>query len=201
MIAGKEDKVYNLRKALYGLRQAPRAWNAKLNQILRDLRFQRCKKELSLYRRAEKDCVLIVVVYVDDLLVTGSSLRSIMEFKQEMAEKFEMSDLGKLTYYLGIIVCKSEKRIWLKQDRYARKILEETCILECNSLQVPMDQNVKLLKSPKERSIGKKEYRRNIGFLRYLLHIRPDLSYSTGVFSRYMQEPKESHSLALKQVL
>ena len=102
VVRGEEQKVYKLKKALYGLRQAPRAWNIKLNQILRVLKFERCSKEPSLYRKVVKQELLVVVVYVDDLLVTGSSLRLIQEFKLEMATKFEMSDLGPLTYYLGI---------------------------------------------------------------------------------------------------
>lgn len=89
----------------------------KLNRILRGLRFQRCSKEPSLYRKEESNEVLIVVVYVDDLLVTGSSLKAILEFKQEMASKFEMNDLEKLTYYLGIEVVQHERGIVLKQDR------------------------------------------------------------------------------------
>ena len=80
------------------------AWNIKLNQILQGLNFRRCSKEPSLYRKEDNNELLIVVVYVDDLLVTGSSLKALLEFKQEMANKFEMSDLGKLTYYLGIEV-------------------------------------------------------------------------------------------------
>ena len=73
VVAGKEEKVYRLRKALYGLRQARRAWNVKLNGILQELGFTRCPKEPSLYRKEERKGVLIVVVYVDDLLVTCSS--------------------------------------------------------------------------------------------------------------------------------
>lgn len=80
-IVGQEGKVYKLRKALYGLRQAPREWNVKLNQILVGLRFHRCSKEPSLYMREDKSSLLVVVVYVDDLLVTGSSLAAIEEFK------------------------------------------------------------------------------------------------------------------------
>ena len=73
IVTGEEHKVYKLKRALYGLRQAPRAWNIKLNQILRGLNFRRCSKEPSLYRKEDKNELLIVVVYVDDLLVTGSS--------------------------------------------------------------------------------------------------------------------------------
>ncbi|WZZ50841.1 hypothetical protein YC2023_050948 [Brassica napus] len=88
VIRGSEAKVYKLKKALYGLRQAPRAWNEKLNAVLRDLKFERCLKEPSLYRKEKKGHLLIVVVYVDDLLVTGSSLEMISEFKKGMATRF-----------------------------------------------------------------------------------------------------------------
>lgn len=103
-IKGSEDKVYRLHKALYGLRQAPRAWNIKLKSILKELNFTKCSKEPSLFRKESRGSTLLVAVYVDDLLVTGSNLGIIQEFKDEMATRFEMSDLGQLTYYLGIEV-------------------------------------------------------------------------------------------------
>ena len=154
-----------------------------------------------MYRKEDKNGLLIVAMYVDDLLVTGTSQQSIVEFKRRMSSKFVMSDLGKLTYYLGIEVHQYGECIVLKQDQYAQKILEETGMGNCNSTHIPMDMNVKLSKSPKEKSINETEYRRSIGCLRYLLHTRPDLSFSVGVLSRYMQDPKESHGVALKQVL
>lgn len=149
-----------------------------------------CTKEPALYRSQEKEEHLLVAVYVDDLLVTGSSMNAIQEFKRRMSSKFEMSDLGKLTYYLGIEVCQHE-----------HGILSETKMEDCNAAQVPMDPGLRLSKGSDEKNIGEKEYRRNIGCLRYILHTRPDLSYSVGVLSRYMQQPKESHGAALKQIL
>lgn len=173
----------------------------KLNGIPRGLGFKRCSKEPSLYRKEEKKGVLIVVVYVDDLLVTCSSYQTILDFKKEMSVKFEISDLGKLTYYLGIEVGQHEEGILLRQDRYAVKILEEAGMDACNLTSIPMDVNLKLSKSTQEKGINEQEYRRSIGCLRYLLHTRPDLSFSVGVLSRYMQEPKDSHGAALIQVL
>ncbi|KMT17950.1 hypothetical protein BVRB_2g034700 [Beta vulgaris subsp. vulgaris] len=149
----------------------------------------------------EKWHLLVVAVYVDDLLVTGSTLDIVLEFKKEMATKFEMSDLGKLTYYLGIEVLQHRDGITLKQEKYASKVLEDAGMSECNTTHVPMDQNVRLSKGLEESCINERNYRRSIGCLRYLLHTRPDLSFSVGVLSRYMQEPKESHGAALKQVL
>ena len=124
-----------------------------------------------------------------------------MEFKRNMAIMFEMSDLGKLTYYLGIEVHKFDGGITLKQSRYAMKILEESGMGTCSLPHVPMDFNVTLSKFPAEKKIDETEYKRNIGCLRYLLHTRPDLSFSVGLLSRYIQEPKESHGTALKQIL
>lgn len=72
---------------------------------------------------------------------------------------------------------------------------------DCNLVHIPMDMNVSFSKSPHEKNIDETEYMRVIGCLRYLLHTRPDLSFSVGVIRRYMQEPKESHGAALKQVL
>ena len=200
-VKGQEHKVYKLHKALYGLRQAPRAWNEKLNKVLEKLKFKRCSKEPSLYRKQEKDRLLLVAVYVDDLLVTGSDHAMIGEFKREMSSNFEMSDLGLLTYYLGIEVRQEKGRITLSQGRYASKILSETGMNECNATQTPMEFGLKLLKAEEEENIDEKEYRRKIGCLCYLLHTRPDLAFSVGLLSRYMHDPKTSHGAALKAVL
>lgn len=201
IVKGSETKVYKLRKALYGLRQAPRAWNEKLNHVLKGLSFERCLKEPSLYHKKKQGHLLVVAVYVDDLLVTGSSLDMILEFKRDMATRFEMSDLGKLSYYLGIEVIQREGSIVLNQERYATKIIEEAGMKGCNAVHIPMDAGLKINKAEDEEGVDERDYRRNIGCLRYLIHTRPDLAFSVGVLSRYMHDPKASHKAALKQVL
>ena len=110
-----------LNKALYGLWQAPRAWNNKLNQILMELVFSKCTKEPSVYQKTIKGELLVVAVYVDDLFVTGTTKKLINEFKKDMASKFDMSDLGRLTYYLGIEVVQDDRGITLNLlRRYLR---------------------------------------------------------------------------------
>ncbi|KAL9299241.1 putative RNA-directed DNA polymerase [Arabidopsis thaliana] len=118
-----------------------------------------------------------------------------------MSSKFEMSDLGLLSYYLGIEVIQHSKGITLNQSRYAIKILEETGMKDCNLVHTPMDPSYKTSKSETEKEVDATVYRRNIGCLRYLLHTRPDLSYSVGVLSRYIQSPRESHAATMKQCL
>ena len=102
--AGHEQKVLRLKKALYGLRQAPRAWNQKLDASLHELGFVRCTSEHSMYTRGKGPSRVIVGVYVDDLIITGAKEGGVEAFKREMQRLFRMSDLGLLPYYLGIEV-------------------------------------------------------------------------------------------------
>ena len=147
---GEEHKIFKLSKALYGLRQAPRAWNTKLDQILKGLGLSRCSKECSVYRKQEGKLVLIVATYVDDLFVTGSSTSAIKEFKEAMTKQFEMSDLGLLTYYLGIEVKQGPNGITISQEAYARRVLEEAGMDNCNQTHIPMEFGLQMSKSLEE---------------------------------------------------
>ncbi|KAJ9542022.1 hypothetical protein OSB04_028528 [Centaurea solstitialis] len=198
---GEQGKVYKLEKALYGLRQAPRAWNIKLDGILREMGFQRCLHESAVYTKVSKGEYIIVVVYVHDLFVTGTCHEITSQFKSMMSSKFEISDLGLLTYYLGIEVSQENDCVTIKQASYAVKILKEAGMEECNAAQCPMEPGLKLSKAEDELEVEATHYRRVVGCLRYLLHTRPDLAYSVGVVSRYMQSPRESHARAVKQIL
>ncbi|KAI3501786.1 hypothetical protein L1887_29807 [Cichorium endivia] len=198
---GEETKVYKLSKALYGLRQSPRAWNLKLDETLKNMGFHRCLQENAVYRKTSNEEYIVIAVYVDDLLVTGTSLEFIKQFKKRMATQFEMSDLGELSCYLGIEVSQDVDRIKIKQEHYAMKILNEAGMQECNATQCPMESGLKLSKAENEPEVDATHYRKIVGCLRYLIHTRPDLAYAVGVVSRYMQNPKESHARAIKQIL
>ncbi|KAD1378135.1 hypothetical protein E3N88_42917 [Mikania micrantha] len=198
---GAEQKVYKLTKALYGLKQAPRAWNTKLDGVLKGLGFEKCKHEPAVYRKGKQDDTLIIGVYVDDLLITGGCTEKIKEIKKSMEERFEMTDLGLLSYYLGIQVTQSSQGIKLQQTSYAKKILDEAGLRDCNSTRFPMEPGLKLSKNEIGDDADATQFRKWIGCLRYLVNTRPDLSYSVGYLSRFMQTPKQAHVQALKQVL
>ncbi|KAD6453258.1 hypothetical protein E3N88_07963 [Mikania micrantha] len=200
-VKGKEYMVYKLQKALYGLRQAPRAWNMKLDKSLKELGFTRCAHEQAVYKVRTSDAILIIGVYVDDLIVTGSSERKIADFKEKMKSIFEMSDLGKLSYYLGIEVDQKQDSILVKQESYALKILSQMGMQKCNEAKWPMDQKLQLTKDESGKDVNATDYRRVIGSLIYLINTRPDLSFSVGVASKFMQSPKESHQNVVKQIL
>ncbi|GJW51328.1 zinc finger, CCHC-type containing protein [Tanacetum coccineum] len=175
---GNDGKVYRLIKALYGLRQAPRAWNIKLDNTLKSLDFKKCALEQAIYTKASKASLLLVGVYVDDLIITGTPKKEIDKFKAQIEEKFEMSDLGLLAYYLGIEVTQTKGDISIKQSAYTNKILKEAGKLESNETVIPMDPGIRLTKNTEGTLVNLTEYESLIGCLRYLLHTRPDLSYS-----------------------
>jgi hypothetical protein len=118
-----------------------------------------------------------------------------------MMNEFEMTDLGLLSYYLGIEVDQKNDYITVRQSGYARKVLGQFGMQDCNSTKVPTDPGCKLDSDKEGVPVDSTEYRRMVGCLRYLLHTRPDLSYSVGVTSRFMEKPTVMHVKAIKQIL
>lgn len=154
-----------------------------------------------MYTRKKGGKILIVGVYVDDLLITGSCSKDVENFKLEMKAKFEMSDLGLLSYYLGIEVNQGETGITLKQEAYAKNILVKTRMIKCNASRIPMDHKLKLVKDQEDELVNPTEYRSIVGALRYLTHTCPDLSFLVGVVSRFMEKPTIKHFQAVKAIL
>ncbi|WVZ90573.1 hypothetical protein U9M48_036864 [Paspalum notatum var. saurae] len=199
--AGHEGKVLRLHKALYCLRQAPRAWNAKLDASLHELGFTKNKCEHGLYMRGAAASRLLVGVYVDDLLIMGEQPMEIEAFKVETKKLFKMSDLGPLSYYLGIEVKQGRRGIELHQSAYAIKLLDKASMGRCNACTTPMEVRPKLSKNGTSPVVDATLYRSLIGSLRYLLHTRPELLFVVGYLSRFMAEPRMEHMAAMKQVL
>jgi hypothetical protein len=112
-IPGKEGKVLRLRKALYGLQQALRAWNVKLDSTLKGMGFRQSPHEAAIYRRGNGGNAMLVGVYVDDLMITDTKDVEVAAFKEEMNATFQMSDLGLLPFYLGIEVHQGDSGITL----------------------------------------------------------------------------------------
>nr|GFC63091.1 ribonuclease H-like domain, reverse transcriptase, RNA-dependent DNA polymerase [Tanacetum cinerariifolium] len=170
----KQDngKVYRLIKALYGLRQAPRAWNIKLDNTLKSLNFKKCALEQAIYTKTSKDSTLLIGVYVDDLIIPDTPKEEINKFKAQMKEKFKMSDLGLLAYYLGIEVTQTNGDISIKQSAYENKILNEAGMIDYNETWIPMDPRTRLTKITEGTTVNSTEYQSLIGCLRYLLHTK-----------------------------
>jgi hypothetical protein len=199
---GKEHLVLRLNKALYGLHQAPRAWNKKLDESLLSVGFLRCPSDPAIYCRGDKNGGRLVIgVYVDDLAITGSSKQGILKVKEEMTAMFKMSDLGLLDYFLGIEVKQKGDGFVLSQASYARKILEKVGMVDCNSCKIPMEPKIRLSKENSSPLVDATSYIGQVGSLRYLVNTRPDLTFLVGYVSRFMQELSVDHLAAVKHIL
>ncbi|GAU22332.1 hypothetical protein TSUD_106600 [Trifolium subterraneum] len=201
-LKGKEDRVLKLNKALYGLKQAPRAWNKRIDQFLVMQGFVKCSVKYGVYMKHSNDKhMLIICLYVDDLLVTGSSPLEIENFKSQMKSEFEMTDLGKLTYFLGMELLETPKGVILHQAKYATEILKKFEMLDCNSAVIPADTRLKLEVDGSSETVDSTMFRQLLGSLRYLCQTRPDISYAVGYVIRFMSKPLKSHFLAAKRIL
>ncbi|OAE23661.1 hypothetical protein AXG93_2079s1090 [Marchantia polymorpha subsp. ruderalis] len=154
-----------------------------------------------MYARGQGRSRLLLGVYVDDLIVTGTNAEEITRFKKEMIERFRMSDLGLLHFYLGIEVRQNASGITLSQAGYAGKLLELAGMAECNPALVPMEPRLKLSKDSNNPATDATFYRSIVGCLRYLVHTRPDISFAVGYVSRFMKAPTTEHLAAVKHLL
>ncbi len=145
--------------------------------------------------------IVVIVIYVDDLIVTGDSDADISDLKKLLKQKFEMKDLGEWRYFLGIEVIKSSKGIWLLQRQYALNKLAEYGMTGCKAISIPLEQNVKLNANEGDLVEDTTMYRRIVGSLIYMTITRLDLSYAVGVVSQFMQTPRKPHLDAVRCIL
>lgn len=178
-----------MHKALYGLKQAPRAWYEKIDRYLLDLGFKRSLSEFTLYIKKVNHSVVVLSLYVDDLLVTGNDVQLIENVKQGLFAGFEMTDLEKMAYFLGLEIKQSPYEIFICQRKYLKEILKKFQMEECRSVSTPMAAKEKLQKSDGTEAVDVSMYRSLIGCLMYLTTTRPDILFAISVLSRFMSDP------------
>ena len=168
-VHGRETHVCLLRKALYGLKQAPRAWYSRIDSYLVQLGFEKSEADPNLYYICVGDDTLILVLYVDDLFITGGE-GLIAGCKEDLASEFEMKDIGLMHYFLGMEVWQEDGHIFLGQGKYATNILKRFQMEDCRPMSTPMDTNWKKLNASKSELVDPMRYRQLIGLLMYLVN-------------------------------
>lgn len=197
---GEEDKVYRLKKALYGLKQAPRAWYSRIESYFKKKGFKKSDYDHTLFLKQTENSFLVVSLYVDDLIFTGSNEIICTEFKSSMQKEFEMTDMGKMKFFLGVEVHQSEFGIHICQKKYAKEVLERFNMGSCNSVKNPIVPGTIVSKEGNKRADATL-YKQLVGCLMYLTVTRPDLMFVVCLISRFMSDPKEEHMLIAKGVL
>ena len=182
---GEIGKVCHLQKSLYGLKQSPRAWFGKFSQAVEKFGLQKSKSDHSVFYRNSHSGIILLVVYVDDIVITGSDSTGISSLKSFLHGQFHTKDLGMLRYFLGVEVMRSKHEIFLSQRKYVLDLLSETEKLGAKPCSSPMAPGVHLTKEG-ELFEDLERYRRLVRKLNYFTVTHPDIAHSVSVVSQYM---------------
>ncbi|KAJ9544079.1 hypothetical protein OSB04_023786 [Centaurea solstitialis] len=195
------NHVYFLDKAMYGIKQAPRAWYEWLSTFLLSHNFHRGTTDITLFYKNVHKNILLVQIYVDNIIFGSTDISPCKEFELLMQNEFEMSMMGKLIFFLGLQVKKSSEGIFINQAKYIQELLKKYKLAEVTPIRTPMASGLKLHKDLSGTSVDSKLYRDMIGSLMYLTTSRPNIMFSTCICARYQSDPKESHMHAVKRIL
>ncbi|GKF18898.1 putative ribonuclease H-like domain-containing protein [Tanacetum coccineum] len=172
------DIVYKVKKALYGLHQAPRAWYETLSSYLLDNVFQRGQIDKTLFIKRIKGDILLVQVYVDAIIFGSTKKKLCTEFEKLMHKKFQMTLMGKLTFFLGLLVTQKDDGIFMSQDKYIDEILKKFGFSTVKTPSTSMESSKPLMKDKNAEDVDVHLYRSMIGSLMYLTSLRPDIMFA-----------------------
>lgn len=196
------DYVCKLKKSLYGLKQAPRAWYDTLTSSLISMGFKRCISDHSLFFSSTAAGLVLVLVYVDDILVTGDDSKAVLDVIQLLQGKFKLRHLGDVDYFLGIEVKPtSDSGFLLSQQKYLLELLQRTGMDRSHPCSTPMAVNTKLSQYSGQPLTTPLLYRSTIGALQYLTLTRPDIAYTVNKLSQFLHSPTTDHWAACKRLL
>jgi hypothetical protein len=183
--------VYKLHKTLYGLKQAPRAWYECLRDFLIENGFRIGKVDSTLFTRKLGKDLFVCQIYIGDIIFGSTNASFFEEFSKIMTDRFEMSMMGELKYFLGFQIKQLEDGTFISQTKYTLDLLKEFVMDKAKSIKTPMGTNGHLDLDMGGKSIDQKVYRSMIGRLHYLCAFRPDIMLSVCMCARFQATPKE----------
>ncbi|KAG2830641.1 hypothetical protein PC113_g21071 [Phytophthora cactorum] len=188
-------------KAIYGLKQASRVWNETFDEFVCSIGFQVSAFDPCLYIKVVDGHRVLVLVYVDDVLITGSSPELISRTKNDLKTRFEMTGSCKCVFVLGIeLVDGPDGSVTMCQRRYVDDILKRFGMDECKAVVSPVDMSTRLVPSDAATKVNV-PFREAVGALMHLMTAtRPDIAYAVGYVSRFMENPQEEHWVAVKRI-
>jgi hypothetical protein len=195
------NHVYKLSKALYGLKQAPRAWYECLRDFLITNGFKVGKADPTLFTKTIAKDLFVCQIYVDDIIIVSTNKSTCEEFSRIMIQKFEMSMMGELKYFLGFQVKQLQEGTIIRQTKYIQDILNKFGMKDAKPIKTPMGTNGHLDLDTGGKSVDQKVYRSMIGSLLYLCASRPDIMLSVCMCARFQADPKEVHLRAMKRIM
>jgi len=196
------NHVCKLHKAIYGLKQAPRAWYHELRSFLLAAGFTNSHSDTSLFTRATGNNLLYLLVYIDDIILTGNNADFVSQFVTRLAQRFSLKDLGNLSYFLGVEVVPYPSGILLSQRRYIQELLARTHMEQAKPVLTTLPTNSSSLTLSSGSPLSNPtEYRTVVGSLQYLSLTRPDVSFAVNRMSQFMHAPTDEHWQIVKRIL
>jgi len=159
------NKVCKLKKSLYGHKQSPRAWFGRFTKVVKEHGHVQGHADHTLFVKRSQGRIAMLIVYVDDFILTGDDLEELASLKSFLAKEFEVKDLGFLKYFLGMEVAKTRKGISVSQRKYVLDLLKETGMLGCKLADTPMEPNYKDSLREECSLVDKGQYQRLVGKL------------------------------------
>ena len=193
--------VCKLNKSIYGLKQASRQWFEKFSTTLLQLGFTQSKSDYSLFIKGTGESFLALLVYVDDIIITGPSTFHIEVLKKYLHTCFKLKHLGTLKYFLGLELARSSDGPFLSQRQYTLQLLEDTSFLALKPSLLPMDPNLKLQCDSGEVLSDPSAYKCLIGRLLYLPVSRHDITFAIHKLSQYVAQSRQTHLLVVQTLL
>jgi hypothetical protein len=195
------NHLYKLSKALYGLKQAPRAWYECLRDFLITNGFKVGKADPTLYTKTIANYLFVCQIYVDDIIFGSTNKSTCEEFSRIMIQKFEMSMMGELKYFLGFQIKQFQEFTLICQMKYIQDILKKFGMKDVKPIKTPMGTNGHLDLDTGGKSVDQKVYRSMIGSLLYLCASRPNIMLYVCMCARFQANPKEVHLRAVKRIM
>nr|GEV36128.1 putative ribonuclease H-like domain-containing protein [Tanacetum cinerariifolium] len=182
-----EREVCLLKKSLYGLKQSPRAWFDRLTFAMKNHGFKQSNLDYTLFLKQRGNLITCLIIYIDDMIITGDDKEEITKLKKYLFTEFEMKDLGRLKYFLGIEVLRSKQGIFMCQKRYILDLLAETGMIDCKPADTPMIVNNKLYMEEKAELADKGRYQQMKNHMKTVIRI---LRYLKGTMGhRFLFKP------------
>ncbi|GJZ67929.1 uncharacterized mitochondrial protein-like protein [Tanacetum coccineum] len=194
------DHVCKLNKTLYGLKQEPRAWFHRLSTFLTDNGFTCIRADTSLFVFKRDACIMYLLVYVDDLILTGNQPNVLTKFIKRLNKEFAIKGLGELNYFLGLEVTYTTNGIFLNQSKYAKKIQTRSNMIDAKPTPTLLGANVSIV-SIRDSFPDLTHYCSIVGALQYLIITRPDISYVVNQVSPSLHAPTISYYQEVKRIL
>ncbi|KAL0411950.1 UNVERIFIED_CONTAM: Retrovirus-related Pol polyprotein from transposon RE2 [Sesamum latifolium] len=193
--------VCKLERSIYGLKQALRQWNLEFTRKLEAYGFIQSPNDHCWFARSSDTGNLFLLVYVDDILITGTSLSEIEDVKTYLHDLFTVKDIGDARYFLGLEIARAAARMYLAQTKYTLDIIKDTGLLRSKAVSTPFPPGLKLTTNCGAQLQHPDAYRRLVGRLLYLGFTRPDISHSVQQLSQFLSHPCEAHWSAALHVV